>query len=144
MIDQLLQLAWPLHLASTFYMVGLIWFVQVVHYPLFAAVGEDKFVVYEELHQRFTKWGVGPGMLVELVSGVLLALTAADSRSAMILWVSLGLLAAIWLSTALIQIPCHRQLSTGFNAGSHRRLVRSNWLRTVAWSGRGVLILLLV
>ncbi len=144
MIDQLLQLAWPLHLASTFYMVGLIWFVQVVHYPLFAAVGEDKFVAYEEHHQRLTTWVVGPGMLVELVSGVLLALTAADSRSATILWISLGLLAVIWLSTALIQIPSHRQLSTGFNASAHRRLVRSNWLRTVAWSGRGVLILLLV
>lgn len=144
MIDLLLQLAWPLHLASSFYMVGLIWFVQVVHYPLFAAVGEDKFVEYEEHHQRLTTWVVGPGMLVELVSGVLLALTAADSRSAMILWVSLGLLAIIWLSTALIQIPCHRQLSTGFNASAHRRLVRSNWLRTVAWTARGVLILLLV
>ena len=144
MIDQLLQLAWPLHLASTFYMVGLIWFVQVVHYPLFAAVGEDKFVAYEEHHQRLTTWVVGPGMLVELVSGVLLALTAADSRSATILWISLGLLAVIWLSTALIQIPSHRQLSTGFNASAHRWLVRSNWLRTVAWTARGVLILLLV
>lgn len=144
MIDLLLQLAWPLHLASTFYMVGLIWFVQVVHYPLFAAVGEDKFVEYEDHHQRLTTWVVGPGMLVELVSGMLLALTAADSRSAMILWVSLGLLAIIWLSTALVQIPCHRQLSTGFNASAHRRLVRSNWLRTVAWTGRGVLIMLLV
>ena len=144
MIDLLLPLAWPLHLASTFYMVGLIWFVQVVHYPLFAAVGEDKFVEYEEHHQRLTTWVVGPGILVELVSGVLLALTAADSRSAMILWVSMGLLAIIWFSTALIQIPCHRQLSTGFNAGSYRWLVRSNWLRTVAWTGRGVLILMLV
>ncbi len=144
MIDQLLQIAWPLHLASTFYMVGLIWFVQVVHYPLFAAVGEDKFVEYEDHHQRLTTWVVGPGMLVELVSGVLLALTAADGRSSTILWVSMGLLAVIWLSTAFIQIPCHRQLSTGFNASSHQRLVRSNWLRTVAWTARGALILLLV
>lgn len=143
-MDLLLRLAWPLHLASTFYMVGLIWFVQVVHYPLFAAVGEDKFVEYEDHHQRLTTWVVGPGMLVELVSGVLLALTAADGRSATILWMSMGLLAVIWLSTALIQIPCHRQLSICFNASAQRWLVRSNWLRTVAWTGRGALILLLV
>lgn len=144
MIDLILQLAWPLHLASTFYMVGLIWFVQVVHYPLFAAVGEDKFVAYEDHHQRLTTWVVGPGMLIELVTGVLLALAAADSRSATILWASMGLLAVIWLSTALIQIPYHRQLSSGFDASAHQRLVRSNWLRTVAWTVRGVLILVLV
>jgi hypothetical protein len=28
-----------LHLAATLYMVGVIWFVQVVHYPLFSKVG---------------------------------------------------------------------------------------------------------
>jgi hypothetical protein len=28
-----------LHFASTFYMVGLVWFVQRVHYPLFAGFG---------------------------------------------------------------------------------------------------------
>lgn len=144
MIDLILQLAWPLHLASTFYMVGLIWFVQVVHYPLFAAVGEDKFVAYEDHHQRLTTWVVGPGMLIELVTGVLLALAAAYGRSATILWASMGLLAVIWLSTALIQIPYHRQLSSGFDASAHQRLVRSNWLRTVAWTVRGVLILVLV
>ena len=30
-----------LHAAATLFMTGLIWFVQVVHYPLFARVGED-------------------------------------------------------------------------------------------------------
>jgi hypothetical protein len=29
--------------ASTLFMTGLSWFVQVVHYPLFAAVGPDAF-----------------------------------------------------------------------------------------------------
>ncbi len=144
MVDLLLQLAWPLHLASTFYMVGLIWFVQVVHYPLFATVGEDKFVEYEEHHQRLTTWIVGPGMLIESVTGVVLALTPADGFSAKILWFSMGLLVLIWLSTALIQVPCHRQLSSGFNFGSYKRLVRSNWLRTIAWTTRGAALLLMV
>ena len=43
-----------LHLAATAAMTGLIWFVQVVHYPLFAAVGADQFVAYEVAHQRRT------------------------------------------------------------------------------------------
>jgi hypothetical protein len=30
------------NLAATFFMVGLIWFVQIVHYPLFGQVGRDR------------------------------------------------------------------------------------------------------
>lgn len=143
MLDLVLRLAWPLHLASTFYMVGLIWFVQVVHYPLFAVVGAEKFVEYESHHQRLTTWVVGPGMLVEFLTGALLILTRLNFSNTIML-ASMGLLALIWLSTAFIQIPCHRQLSSGFNEKSHQRLVRSNWLRTIAWTVRGAMILLMV
>ena len=54
-----------LHLAATAVMTGLIWFVQVVHYPLFAAVGAEQFVAYEVAHQRRTSFVVGLPMLVE-------------------------------------------------------------------------------
>lgn len=56
------------HLLATTAMVGLIWFVQVMHYPLSAAVGSDGFVRYERLHQRRTSLAVGPLMAVQLVS----------------------------------------------------------------------------
>ncbi len=53
----------------------------------------------------------------------------------------MGLLLIIWLSTAFIQIPCHAKLAVDFSTASHVRLVRSNWLRTVAWSLRAGLTL---
>ena len=52
-----------LHAASTLSMVGLIWFVQVVHYPLFARV-EQGFIAYEQIHQQRTTWVVAPLMPV--------------------------------------------------------------------------------
>ena len=51
----------------------------------------------------------------------------------------MGLLAVIWLSTALIQVPLHQRLGGGFDAEVHSRLVTSNWIRTVAWTLRGLL-----
>ena len=57
---------------ATLFMVGLIWFVQIVHYPLYANVGREQFPEYEALHNRMTTWVVGPAMLVELVTAVLL------------------------------------------------------------------------
>ena len=54
------------------------------------------------------------------------------------------LLAVIGLSTALLQVPCHETLSCGLNAEVHRRLVSANWIRTIAWSRRGLLVLAMV
>ena len=53
----------------------------------------------------------------------------------------ISLVAVIWLSTAFIQVPCHNRLVDGFDEEAHSRLVGSNWIRTVAWTIRGVLSL---
>ena len=58
-----------LHLAVTLFVVGVIWFVQVVHYPLMASVGRAESAAYVQAHTRRTAWVVGPPMLVELATG---------------------------------------------------------------------------
>lgn len=129
------------HAAATFYLVGLIWVVQRVHYPLFSQVGATEFPAYEQLHVRRITPVVGPPMLVEAATAVaLVALAPADAPTGA-LWLGLLLLAAIWVSTALLQVPCHNALSGQFEVNAHERLVRTNWLRTVFWSARGVLVL---
>lgn len=129
-----------LHLAVTAYMVGLIWFVQVVHYPLLASVGRSDFARYEQQNTRMTSWVVAPPMLAEF--GLALALVV---RSASVLtWAGLGCLALIWLSTWLVQVPAHRRLEKGFDAVVHARLVRSNWVRTGAWTIRAVIAVALL
>lgn len=126
-------------------MVGLIWFVQVVHYPLFNRVGDDEFVTYESRHQARTTWVVLPPMLLELVSAVALLLpifrSSLSSVDVVLLWIGAGLLAVIWVSTGALQVPAHRVLQTGFDAGAYQRLVASNWIRTVAWTARGGVVI---
>jgi hypothetical protein len=58
--------------------------------------------------------------------------------------VGICLLAVIWLSTFFAQVPLHARLAKGFDAVTHRRLVLSNWLRTAAWTGRGILALVML
>ena len=60
------------HLTATLAMVGIIWFVQVVHYPLFERVGKRGFQTYSATHSRFTDLVVGPPMLVETATAVAL------------------------------------------------------------------------
>ena len=127
-----------LHLASTLIMVGVIWVIQLVHYPLFELVGRDNFVAYERSHTVRIGIIVMPTMLIEAATTIgLLALL--EGVGGTLACIGAMLLAVIWGSTALLQVPCHERLAVRFDEGAWRRLVRTNWLRTIAWSARGVL-----
>lgn len=129
-----------LHVLSTLYMVGLIWFVQLVHYPLFARVGPDEFVDYEAHHTRLTGRAVIPAMLVELGTAGWLAFNPGAIPDALTI-AGLALVIGIWGTTALVQVPCHTRLREGFDPATHRRLVSSNWVRTAGWTARAAVIM---
>ena len=129
------------HLSATLYMVGVIWFVQVVHYPLFARVGEDGFAPYSEAHSRLTPSVVGPPMLLEAATALVFVFCRPEGISLWAALVGLGLVAVIWASTALLQVPRHTTLGSGFDREAWRGLVLTNWVRTAAWSARGTLVL---
>jgi len=141
MFDTLPRILLTANLAATLFMTGLIWFVQVVHYPLFASTGRDEFQAYERRHQALTTWVVAPPMLVELLSSMLLLWFRPPGISIWLLLTGAALVALIWVSTALVQVPCHGRLSQNFDLNAHRRLVRTNWVRTIAWTLRGILVL---
>jgi len=130
------------HAAATLFMTGLIWFVQVVHYPLFAAVGGAQFAAYSRAHQSLTTLVVAPTMLVEAFTAVALVAFRPPGLPGWIVWTGLALLAVIWLSTFALQVPAHGRLAAGFDPEIGDALVSSNWIRTAAWSGRAALVLL--
>lgn len=140
MLDDPTTALWLIHLGATFAMVGVIWMVQICHYPLFADVGEDAFQHYHRRHTTTISWIVVPLMLAEVATGALLLSSAAASVG---LWVSAGLVVVAWATTFLLSVPCHDTLARGFDRGAIRRLVVTNWLRTLAWTARGALVLLL-
>lgn len=108
------------HLAATASMAGIIWFVQIVHYPRYPLVGDDRFVAYEARHTRRTAFVVGPPMAIE------------------------GALALVHLSTVCLQVPAHRRLSVSADAAMLRRLVRTNRIRTAGWSLRGAVAVTMI
>jgi len=132
------------HAGATLFMVGVIWFVQIVHYPLFGRVGGENFAGYSLAHSRLTGFVVGPPMLLEAATAAALVVRPPGGLPFLLPLLGLVLLAGVWLSTALLQSPQHTVLGGGFVASSHRFLVLSNWLRTALWTGRGVLVLLML
>ncbi len=124
-----------LHFAITWALIGLIWTIQVVHYPLLKNVGHEGFIEYHDRHMSRITWVVGPLMLAEVGSaGLLLFL----GERTLLFGISLGALALIWASTAFGQVPLHHKLKQGYDADSIARLVRTNGWRTFGWTARGL------
>lgn len=133
------------HLAATAAMLGVIWFVQIVHYPLFAAVGGEGFADYEARHVRRTGWVVVPLMAVESLAALALPFLARDEVGLALPLIGLALLLAIHACTAFLAVPAHRRLGRGFDAATHRRLVATNRLRTAGWTARtGIAVAMVV
>lgn len=134
--------AWVLvlHAASTWALVGLIWTIHVVHYPLFEDVGE-KFPRYHERHMSRITLVVGPLMLVELVSGLWLCATPPAGTSETTWWIGAALLGVVWLETGLVASPQHGRIARdGLTAARLRGLMAGDLVRMLAWTARGVLV----
>lgn len=132
------------HAGATSFLAGLIWTIQLVHYPLFSKVGRDGFAVYQQAHSTRITWIVGPAMAVELVCALWLVAAPADGVPRWMTWTALGLLCAVHATTIFLSVPAHRTLADGFDQSAYDRLVRTNWLRTIGWSLRAVLALAMV
>lgn len=121
-------------------MCGLIWVIQVVHYPTFVFVERDRYAEFQRLHEMRISLIVIPVMLLELVSGALIALRQESS-----LWtINLVLILLVWGSTFAIQSPIHGKLEKGFDERLVKRLLRSNWVRTVLWTIHSLIVFLLL
>lgn len=125
------------HAAATWAMTGLIWFVQVVHYPLLRGVGPSGFPAYHEDHSRLTTFVVGPLMLVEATAA--LGIAVAGQAALVPAWTGVALLAVVWGATFFSSVPRHALLAAGFDGGVIDSLVTTNWIRTAAWSARALL-----
>ncbi|MDX2016312.1 MAG: hypothetical protein SFY95_01575 [Planctomycetota bacterium] len=145
MIDSRLELAlWAGASGSTLMMAGLCWFVQLVAYPMLSEIargGPEVFARCHALHVRKITWFVAPAMLTEAGTTVALLVLAPGALT----WACAALLALLWAATFGVHVPMHERLGRhGFEPALHRRLVSTNWIRTVGWTVKGALLLAMV
>ena len=139
-----------IQIVATAMMTGIIWFVQIVHYPLFLKIPSEGFVSYEQSHTIRTGFVVAPLMLLELGTAILLLLLTVTSAGRLTIGLSplylgaLGCLLVIWASTFLVQVPLHGLLEQHADSKAMTLLVSTNWIRTIFWSLRLGLLALLV
>ena len=133
-----------LAVASVWAMTGVIWVIQVVHYPAFDAIdrgpADERWRAFGVRHRRAISYVVGPFMLAEGVTGVWLVLDPPGDLARTLPLIAIALMAIAYGTTAFVSVPLHERLTSNFDSHAHRQLVATNWIRTAAWSARAVVV----
>jgi hypothetical protein len=141
--DSMAKLALLTCLASTLFMTGVIWFVQVVHYPLFDRVELEAFRRYHSEHTRATAFVVVLPMILELLTSGFLVGQRPEGTKPWMAWLGLSCALASWGLTIVYSVPAHGQLAKGFDVEAHRSLVWTNGLRVASWSAHSLILLVM-
>jgi hypothetical protein len=75
-------------------------------------------------------------MLVEGVSTLWLLARTPDGVAVLLPWVNAVLLAVALGSTLFLSVPLHAKMALAHNDETGRKLVITNWPRTIAWTLR--------
>jgi len=125
------------HVAITWMLVGLIWVVQILVYPQFLRVAAKEFQDYHFAHCFRIGLIIAPLLFIEIASAAWLLY---EGHRTLPFLISIGLIVVVWLCTAVFQAPFHLRLMRGYDAPLIRRLILTNWIRTLAWTTRGFLV----
>ena len=127
------------HAGATLFMTGVIWFVQVVHYPLLATVPVESARTVAAEHQRRTGWVVMAPMAAEGFTTLWLMFDRPAGVEWWLAWAGGVCVAVALLSTVLLSVPRHSRMASEPTERTARELVTTNWPRTVAWTAHGII-----
>jgi len=114
-----------------FGLVVLIWLVQLIIYPSFRYYSPAELADWHPKYTNLITFVVAPLMLAQVIAiGYQLY-----QRTAWLTLLSAGLVALMWVLTALVAVPIHNAIAAGdASPETLERLVQTNWLRTVGWT----------
>jgi hypothetical protein len=127
--SQLYLLLWSV---LSFWVLGQIWLVQIVIYPLFARVGTAEYIGYH----RFYTSRIPPVVILPGFASFLLPIALTFFGPDVPAWMTAANIATGivgLLVTVLLEIPRHRLLERGGkNDVTIAELIRYNWPRTAS------------
>ena len=143
----MLNLVIVAQLAATAVMFGAIWIVQLLVYPSFedvaASVSPEAWRRFHARHTGRITWIVGPAMLVEACAALWLLITLPSQIWVVLNVLGAGLIALVWVVTIIVSSIHHSRLSNEPNLEIAHRLVQWNWVRTIAWTSRLLIVVIM-
>ncbi len=127
-----------IHLIATSVMVGVIWIIQLVHYPSFHFIERNQYTTFQRFHMSRISYVVIPAMVTELFTLILIIISIDQVN--LIILASALLLIVIWLMTAVFFSGVHQKLTLGYDQAVVEKLIKLNWGRTLLWTLRLLII----
>ncbi len=128
---------WLILISSSWGLFILIWLIQILHYPSFRYIDTAQFEDFHQHHTNMITLIVLPLMLCELVN--VLWVTYKTGFSSIFLLLS-AIVLLIWLTTFLVSVPLHDKMSQFKNIEAIERLITTNWVRTILWTAKVVIV----
>jgi hypothetical protein len=114
-----------------FGMVVLLWLVQLVIYPSFLKVRPDAL---QDWHRTYT-FRAGFIIIPMLFGQLGVWLYKCFLSPSILNCLGLMLVVVAWILTFTVSVPLHRAIEKGERSETVlRRLVQTNWPRTICWS----------
>ena len=129
-----LNLFIDIHFLATSIMVGVIWVIQLLHYPSFHFIQKSDYPKFQQFHMSRISFIVVPAMIIEFITGIMMLQFGFSSNFLFIF--SLFILLVIWVITLVFFTKMHQGLISGYNEVIVDRLISINWSRTLLWSIR--------
>lgn len=126
------------HFGACVALAGVIWLVQLVHYPAFRFIHPEHFGVFHRFHSVQITYLVAPLMAIELITAIALLVMAPQQG---ISYFNFASVLALWLVTFFVSVPLHRTLAHSYSLDVINKLIVTNWWRTALWSVRVVALM---
>ena len=126
-----------IHFASTAVMVGVIWVIQLLHYPTFHYIEKNNYSQFQKFHMNRISYIVIPAMVIEMLSGIMLVIINDDFI------ISFSLLVCIWIITFVFFTNIHQRLLSKYENTAVEKLVNLNWIRTTFWTVRLIILFII-
>ncbi|MEK0446714.1 MAG: hypothetical protein RLZZ399_2035 [Verrucomicrobiota bacterium] len=121
------------HAAISLALAVVLWVVQTIIYPAFSAIDPAQFQKWHEAYTGKIAKIVAPLIFLQAIG---VAIRRGYLSETTPLWIAeCALTVAAWMVTAMVSVPLHRSLQKARSEKAIQLLVRTNWVRTIAWSG---------
>lgn len=132
------------HFICSIFMTGVIWVIQRVHYPSFSYISKQDFVAYHNFHSFHITWIVAPVMIIELLTAAFMVYENYYTEFFTKFLIVFLMTLILWIATFFLSVPCHSELSKDKSDRAIKKLVRTNWIRTIFWSVKSIFLIILI
>ena len=127
MIETVAQIQFAIDVA----LAMLIWLVQLVIYPAYLTIDKQQFPAWHHRYMRTISFVVIPLILAQALC---IGFQGLENDSPIVRF-QIVLFIVAWTTTFALSVPCHKKLQAkGWDESVIKRLIHTNWIRTVAWS----------